>query len=205
LKLEGGGGLPRRDKRADIVNAGIRVFSRKGFSRCSVEDILQEANVARATFYSYFDSKRDLFLELIDTILNSMSDIAKKELEEIPNTLDELKDKARNVIIQVYEFFSENLDFAGIYMKEVTGMNPEIDFRVVEWQKQLAELIKAILVRGIEKGVFRPMDVDVVATIVAGAPQHLGLTLFLYTEEVDIPRVADAVADYLIYGLAARD
>jgi len=197
--------LPRRDKRADIVNAGIRVFSRKGFSRTSVEDILQEANVARATFYSYFDSKRDLFLELVDTILNSMSDIARQELVDIPNDLDELKEKTKSVIMRVYEFFRDNLDFAAIYIKEVTGMNPEIDFRVVEWQNQLSEYIKAILTRGIEKGIFRPMDVDVVASIVAGAPQHLGLSLFMYTKEVDIPRVAEAVADYLIYGLAARN
>jgi AcrR family transcriptional regulator len=197
--------LPRRDKRADIVNAGIRVFSRKGFSRTSVEDILQEANVARATFYSYFDSKRDLFLELVDTILNSMSDIARQELVDIPNDLDELKEKTKSVIMRVYEFFRDNLDFAAIYIKEVTGMNPEIDFRVVEWQNQLSEYIKAILTRGIEKGIFRPMDVEVVASIVAGAPQHLGLSLFMYTKEVDIPRVAEAVADYLIYGLAARN
>lgn len=197
--------MPRRDKRADIVNAGIRVFSRKGFSRTSVEDILQEANVARATFYSYFDSKRDLFLELVDTILNSMSDIARQELVDIPNDLDELKEKTKSVIMRVYEFFRDNLDFAAIYIKEVTGMNPEIDFRVVEWQNQLSEYIKAILTRGIEKGIFRPMDVDVVASIVAGAPQHLGLSLFMYTKEVDIPRVAEAVADYLIYGLAARN
>ena len=64
--------MPRRDKRADIVNAGIRIFSRKGFHQCAVEDILEEANVARATFYSYFDSKKDLFVELIDTLLNTM-------------------------------------------------------------------------------------------------------------------------------------
>jgi AcrR family transcriptional regulator len=196
--------LPRRDKRADIVAAGIRVFSRKGFSRCSVEDILQEANVARATFYSYFDSKKDLFVELVDSILNSMFEIAAKEMGDIPNNLEELQAKTKNTILKVYEFFKENLEFAAIYMQEVMGMNPEIDFRVVEWQQRLADLVKIILQRGIDKGMFRPLDVDVIASLIAGAPQHLGLTLFLYTEEVDIPRVADAVAEYLIYGIAAR-
>ncbi len=196
--------MPRRDKRADIVNAGIRIFSRKGFNRCSVEDILQEAHVARATFYSYFDSKKDLFVELIDTILNNMFEIVLREFNELPNTLDELKEKSKNAIIQLYTFFAENLDFSAIYIQEVMGLNKEIDFRIVEWQERVSELVKLILNRGIEMGVFRPLDVDVVADIVAGAPQHLGLHLFLYRKEVDIPRVAEAMADYLIYGLAAR-
>ncbi len=197
--------MPRRDKRADIVNAGIRIFSRKGFNHCSVEDILQEARVARATFYSYFDSKRDLFVELVDSILNSMFEITARELGEIPSTIEELKEKTKNTILELYKFFSENWEFSAIYIKEVMGMNPEIDFRIVEWQQRVAEMVKILLNRGIEKGMFRPMDVDIVATLVAGVPQHLGLQLFMFNQNVDIPRVADAVTDYLIYGLAARN
>lgn len=197
--------MPRRDKRADIVNAGIRIFSRKGFSRCSVEDILQEANVARATFYSYFDSKKDLFVELIDGILNSMFEVVANELADMPDNLDELQSKTRNAVTQLYEFFRDNLEFSAIYIQEVMGMNPEIDYRIVEWQKRVSDLVKILLQKGIDMGMFRPMDLDVVASLVAGAPQHLGLQLFLYSEAVDIPRVANAVAEYLIYGIAARN
>lgn len=196
--------MPRRDKRADIVAAGIKVFSRKGYSRCSVEDILQEAKVARATFYSYFDSKKDLFVELIDGLLNTMSETLIREVGEIPDTLEELKAKAAGALVALYEFFRDNLEFSSIYIQEVMGMNPEIDMKIVEWQKNVSEILKALLARGIEKGMFRPVDLEVVANIVAGAPQHLGLFLFLNNEHVDIPRVAAAVSDYLIYGLAAR-
>ena len=197
--------MPRRDKRADIVNAGIRIFSRKGFNRCSVEDILQEAHVARATFYSYFDSKKDLFVELVDGILNTMFELVAKELGDIPSTIDELKQKTENTILALYKFFSENWEFSAIYIKEVMGMNPEIDFRIVEWQQRMADMVKILLTRGIEKGIFRTIDVDIVATVVAGIPQHLGLQLFMLGENLDLPRVADAVTDYLIYGLATRN
>ncbi len=197
--------MPRRDKRADIVNAGIRIFSRKGFNRCSVEDILQEAHVARATFYSYFDSKKDLFVELVDGILNTMFEIAARELGDIPSTIDELKEKTRNTLLALYRYFSENWEFSAIYIKEVMGMNPEIDYRIVEWQQRMAEMVKVLLTRGVEKGIFRSIDADIVAPLVAGVPQHLGLQLFMIGKNVDIPRIADAVTDYLIYGLAVRN
>lgn len=196
--------MPRRDKRADIVNAGIRIFSRKGFNRCSVEDILQEAHVARATFYSYFDSKKDLFVELVDGILNTMFEIFAKELSDIPTNLEELKERTKNTVLALYEFFNQNWEFSAIYIKEVMGMNPEIDYRILEWQQRVSEMVKILLSRGIERGIFRPMDVDIVSTLVAGVPQHVGLQLFMLNKDVDIPRVADAVTEYLIYGLAVR-
>lgn len=197
--------MPRRDKRADIVNAGIRIFSRQGFHRCSVEDILQEANVARATFYSYFDSKKDLFVELIDSILNTMYEILRRHLEDQPTNIEENKEATKRAMTELYEFFRDNLDFASIYIQEVMGMNPEIDMRIIEWQTKITDFLKGVIQRGIDKGIFRPMDTDVVAALIGGAPQQLGLTLFLYTGEIDIPRVAEAVADYLVFGLAARD
>ncbi len=197
--------MPRRDKRTDIINAGLRIFSRKGFNRCSVEDILQEAQVARATFYSYFDSKKDLFLELVDGILNSMLEIVRGELGDTPNTLEELRKRSRNAINKLYRFFDENWEFSAIYIKEVMGMNPEIDFRIVEWQRQAAEMVRALLEQGIKRGMFRPMDTEIVSSLVAGAPQHVGLQLFMLDRNVDYARVADAVADYLIYGLAAHE
>ena len=196
--------MRRRDKRADIVNAGIRVFSRKGFRNCSVEDILQEAHVARATFYSYFDSKKDLFVELVDGILNSLYDIARKNLAEIPDDLEEIKERTRNTVVDLFEYFNNNLEFSLIYIQEVMGMNPEIDSRVIDWQKRVAELIENIIVRGMEKGIFRAVDANIIGNLVSGALQHLGLNLFIYNQEVDIPAVAEAVADYFIYGLATR-
>lgn len=195
--------MPRRDKRADIVNAGIRVFSRKGFSRCSVEDILQEAHVARATFYSYFDSKKDLFVELVDGILNNMEEIVKRNLEEIPNNLAELKERTKKTIIDLFEFFSQNLEFASIYIQEVMGMNPEIDLRVVDWQRRMADLIKNLIQRGIDQGLFRQVDAYVISNLISGAIQHLGLSLFMFNEQLDTEKTAEAIADYLIYGLAA--
>ncbi|MBC7247592.1 MAG: TetR/AcrR family transcriptional regulator [Actinobacteria bacterium] len=196
--------MARRDKRADIVNAGIHVFSRKGFSRCSVEDILQEAHVARATFYSYFDSKRDLFVELVDSITNTLYEIARRNMEEMPDSLQELKDRTATTIKELYEFFNQNLEFASIYIQEVMGMNPEIDNRVTAWQGRLADLIRNLIQRGMDKGLFRRVDAETIGNLISGAIQHMGLNLFISGKTVDIPRAADAIADYLIYGLAAR-
>jgi AcrR family transcriptional regulator len=48
------------------MEAGIAVFAEKGYQRTKVSDVARRAGVAQGTFYLYFDSKKSLFLSLLD-------------------------------------------------------------------------------------------------------------------------------------------
>ena len=55
----------KKGRKFDQVVEGARtVFLRDGFEGASVDDIAREANVSKATLYSYFPDKRVLFLEI---------------------------------------------------------------------------------------------------------------------------------------------
>jgi AcrR family transcriptional regulator len=49
-------------RRQPILEAMIRVVGRRGYQAASVGDVVAEASASRATFYKYFDGKRDCFL-----------------------------------------------------------------------------------------------------------------------------------------------
>jgi TetR/AcrR family transcriptional regulator, transcriptional repressor for nem operon len=49
-----------------IVDAGLRVFLRGGFTASSVQDITDEAGVPKGSFYNHFDSKEALGAEIVD-------------------------------------------------------------------------------------------------------------------------------------------
>lgn len=51
----------RIDKRRAILAAAFTVFARQGFSRAGVQEIADEASVAKPTVYSHFGDKEDLF------------------------------------------------------------------------------------------------------------------------------------------------
>ncbi len=67
---EGSGarGTPRSPKgvqtRARLVEAAKVVFERDGFLEARIVDIAEAANLAPGSFYHYFDSKEELFLEV---------------------------------------------------------------------------------------------------------------------------------------------
>jgi AcrR family transcriptional regulator len=52
----------REPRRGPILEAMIDVVGHKGYPATSVGDVVAEARASRATFYKYFDDKRDCFL-----------------------------------------------------------------------------------------------------------------------------------------------
>lgn len=61
--------LSRKEKQAEtrrrLLDAAERVFLRRGLQGSSVEEIAAEAGFTRGAFYSNFDSKDELFVELL--------------------------------------------------------------------------------------------------------------------------------------------
>src|SRR6202142_486604 len=55
-----------RDRvRLKIVESARRLFNRGGFGSVTVDSIMAEAGLTRGGFYSYFDSKSDLYAEVL--------------------------------------------------------------------------------------------------------------------------------------------
>lgn len=54
-----------RATRARLLDAGVAVFSRKGFHAARVDDVVREAQTSHGTFYLYFASKDALFEQLV--------------------------------------------------------------------------------------------------------------------------------------------
>ncbi len=60
---------PKRERRQEqLLDAALRVFSRRGFDAASVSDIADEAGVAKGSIYLYFDSKESLAGDLVRRI-----------------------------------------------------------------------------------------------------------------------------------------
>ena len=63
-------------KYSSILSSSFELFSTKGFSKTSVEDIVKKADVAKGTFYLYFKDKFDLREKLIINSAQKLFDVA---------------------------------------------------------------------------------------------------------------------------------
>src|SRR3954470_10001815 len=60
--------LRRARVREALLTVGARLFVAEGVENVSVEDVIAAANIARSTFYTFFKSKRDLLMHIVEPV-----------------------------------------------------------------------------------------------------------------------------------------
>jgi AcrR family transcriptional regulator len=58
-----------KERREQILKAGEKIFTEKGYAAATIPEIAQSAGVAAGTIYLYFPSKRELFIEVIKSTI----------------------------------------------------------------------------------------------------------------------------------------
>lgn len=63
------------EKQEQIINAAIKEFVQSGFDKASTNEIVKRANISKGSLFNYFNSKKDLYLYLIEYSRNIMRDL----------------------------------------------------------------------------------------------------------------------------------
>jgi AcrR family transcriptional regulator len=77
--------LRRRERmRAALVAAASRQFAARGVGAVSVEELIAEADVSRATFYRFFSSKYNLLEDILNPIFKDAVALIDRQMAEAP-------------------------------------------------------------------------------------------------------------------------
>lgn len=63
--------------RERIVGSARRLFNRHGFTGVSIDEIMADAGLTRGGFYNHFDTKEDLYAEVVQQVLTCREDAAE--------------------------------------------------------------------------------------------------------------------------------
>lgn len=76
-----------QEQRAHILLAARMVFAKYGFHRASIRDIMEEAKVSNGAIFTYFKTKDEMILEIIDQNLGLFT----QRIQEVIATSEALK------------------------------------------------------------------------------------------------------------------
>ncbi|MGI9053914.1 MAG: TetR/AcrR family transcriptional regulator [Ilumatobacteraceae bacterium] len=109
--------------RAALVKAARGLFERHGYVETSVGDIAKRARVAHGTFYTYFQSKEEIFAEVADALQADLLRAAEAE-PHLPagSPLSERIERANRGYLRGYE---ENARMMGV-LEQVATFNPRL-------------------------------------------------------------------------------
>jgi AcrR family transcriptional regulator len=142
-----------------IQEATMRVIARKGMAAATVQEIADEAGVAKGTIYLYFRDRDELIEKTFDGAMNLL-------IARIDTVLDQdlpIDEKIRAVMAAKLGFFSENREFFRLYLTLRMPEGPAPRHRRQKHNchpqyRVRAQHLAAQLKNAMERGEIREMD-----------------------------------------------
>ena len=138
------------ERRNEILDAAGRLFGVKGYSKCTVNDILGAVGIAKGTFYYYFKSKE----EVLDAIIDRVTEIVvvrAKEAASHPELSPVMK--VLNIILSMRVKNEVDNDFMeGLHKPENALMHQKSLSLMVT---RVAPILAKVVDQGISQGIFK--------------------------------------------------
>ncbi|MCU0539860.1 MAG: TetR/AcrR family transcriptional regulator [Desulfobacterales bacterium] len=143
-------------RRQQIMVAAKRVFSEKGFSKATMEDIAQEAELSPGTLYLYFKNKEELYASLSLRILQYLLlRIEHVNAVKGAGPDDKLK-QLMEAMYDVYEF--DPLIIINMFhlqsSETLRNLSPQLLEEIKDLSGKSMGAISQIFKEGVAKGIF---------------------------------------------------
>ena len=193
-----------RKRYGQIMEVALVLFAGKGYHATSIEDIIQEAGIARRTFYTHFNSKEDLLLKIITHQLRVLSEFIDFSLNRISGKAD--RDEIIKITIDSTKHIStlpEMKYFGRMMLGEIIGM------RGVFWNpiEGFMEKMKGLTINAINRlhdsGVINKQNTDplVAALCMIGGIKELIYTALVREEPMALETTIHTMVNFFLQGL----
>ena len=193
------------DRREQIMDAALRVFAQKGFTRATNREIAREAGVTSGLIYHYFDSKDALLKTIIEqrSPLQMVRDLSPQMLAMPPEALLRLIVGQMLAIVEDERF----VQLLRVYLPEAI-YSPEVSSLGATSIQEATRLLEEYFTAKMESGELRQENTGLSAQLVMGSVMSLVLRRQIlhdpdalrYTHE----EIVDSIVRIALRGLAPR-
>lgn len=139
-----------RNTKGKIISAAWKLFYEQGYDDTTIEDIIEESQTSRGSFYHYFEGK--------DALLSSLSYLFDEKYEELTETLDSEMTAFDTLMYLNLELFamienSISLDLlARLYSSQLITKG---DKHLLDHNRFYYKLLRQTVTRGLKNGEFK--------------------------------------------------
>ncbi len=191
----------REERRRQILDSALAVFSQKGFHASNVSDVAAHAGVSQGTIYWYFESKEELFDAAIMAFFAGFGVEMMSVLREGGMASEKLRALARGMddfVVNAQQVFGAFLGYWASSQDRQGSAKFWIDLL-----HQYTDGVAAIIEQGIQSGEFKEVDAE--ALVWAMAAAYDGLAAYLmFIPDIDVRRVSKVFVETLLSGLEAE-
>jgi len=162
------------ERREQILSGALRVFARKGFAAAKISDIVSRSGVSHGLVYHYFDSKEEIFFELLKRAIDTSSETLLM-VDGMPiSPLEKVRQTAQYILRGIGEFEESAYYFLIVIHASVMEGPKHYQDKYLEASTALTTMAD-ILAEGQKTGEIRPGDTLQMSTVFFSAIQGLAM------------------------------
>ena len=191
--------LPKEERRSQIMDAAMKVITRKGFSNTRMDDIVSEAGLSKGAIYHHYEGKKEIFLALIGHWeTQTFPDFYSRNGKERSAT-DTLRDFAN----EVYKVFkSRSYVFqAEVEFWALANQDDEIRKRSQELYEKIINLFELVVNKGIRKKEFIQIDSRIAAIYILSVFQGINWFCIFNDNKIDAKDYIQQSIELILTGL----
>jgi len=159
-KLDGLDWVTNPDKvRKKIIDAASVLYARKGFADTSLQEVSEKAGVTRTVTRYHVKTKSEIMRMIMEDILTSFQENLIKVIKDI----DDPKEKLTAALYIYLKVVDQQREKALLIYQKSSSLNRASKSRVMQLEVDVSSIFAQIVNEGIEQGVFKRVDVDLMA------------------------------------------
>lgn len=189
--------MNREMRRQQIAKVAARLFAERGFRGTTTKDIAQEAGVSEAALFQHFNSKAELYAEILDdkakhiyggdwiTEINAY--IAKKDDEGLLNAISR----------RILEYCQKDPDFLRLMLYSALEGHESAKTIRQQMTRPVFELLRDYIVSRQQDGVFRECNSEAAAFAFLGTQIYYVIARYLFNSTMITIAEDEAISNFI--------
>jgi len=147
------------DTKQHIMQTALQHFMKKSYRNVTLKELVQATDLSKGAFYHYFDSKEQLFKQVMDTYLFQYAeefDLEDSRITSLKELIEHYKTTSHQFMAGLHHVLGEDLSGFNLYrmmfdamdhypgFTEMVKHHHDTEFqswlRIIEWSKQKGEI-----------------------------------------------------------------
>ena len=149
-----------KEKEESIYRAALTEFAREGYKNASTNNIVKNCNVSKGSLFNYFNTKKDLYIYVVNKSLKTIEDEMTKYFINLSDDFFERIDQCQKIKMNaIIKFYREGKIIVDAYELEDEEVKNEINNAYKYYEKMGEDLY----LKNIDRSKFKEnIDVNLV-------------------------------------------
>ena len=187
-------------RREQIVLAGIKLFSRKGFHETNLRELAEEAGISHGNIYDYVGTKQDIFFLIHEFINNLAMEKINRSIKNIDDPLDRLRRMVRIEFDLMYEWSDAIL----LLYQETHILDKPLLKALLKRERERVYRFEETIDECIKKGQLQNLNSRVAANLIKSMAETWVVKRWDLRGHADRMEMEKAIIDIISNGLLKR-